>query len=103
MHHKSWMSASLYAFVEVYWILVWVRPGTGHAESEMTMSLMQGPVAIGGKLENRLKLPRKTKLITTLGRMTCKTRGGRENATAGQAELKIRLTQDQQNMVRARF
>ena len=59
----------------------------------------QGPVAVGGKLENRLKLHKKAKLVTTLGRMTCKTRMGRENATAGQAELKLRLSDDQRSQV----
>ena len=59
----------------------------------------QGPVAVGGKVENRLKLPKKAKLISTLGRMTCNTRMGRENATAGQAELRLRLSDDQRSQV----
>lgn len=60
---------------------------------------MQGPVAVGAKAENRLKLHKKAKLVSTLGRMTCKTRMGRENATAGQAELKLRLGDDQRSQV----
>ncbi|CAL5224470.1 g7162 [Coccomyxa viridis] len=59
----------------------------------------KGPVAVGGKVENRLKLPKKAKLISTLGRMTCNTRMGRENATAGQAELRLRLSDDQRSQV----
>ena len=62
-------------------------------------SCQQGPVAVGGKVENRLKLPKKAKLISTLGRMTCNTRMGRENATAGQAELRLRLSDDQRSQV----
>lgn len=60
---------------------------------------VQGPVALGLKAENRLKLHKKAKLVSTLGRMTCKTRMGRENATAGQAELKLRLGDDQRSQV----
>lgn len=60
---------------------------------------MQGPVAVGGKVENRLRLHKKAKLVSTLGRMTCNTRMGRENATAGQAELKLRLSDDQRSQV----
>ncbi|CAL8463774.1 g3308 [Coccomyxa elongata] len=59
----------------------------------------KGPVAIGAKVENRIKLHKKAKLVSTLGRMTCKTRMGRENATAGQAELKLRLGDDQRSQV----
>lgn len=62
---------------------------------------VQGPVAVGLKAENRLKLHKKAKLVSTLGRMTCKTRMGRENATAGQAELKLRLGDDQRSQVGA--
>ncbi len=62
---------------------------------------MQGPVAVGAKVENRIKLHKKAKLVSTLGRMTCKTRMGRENATAGQAELKLRLGDDQRSQVRS--
>ncbi|EIE27818.1 hypothetical protein COCSUDRAFT_26914 [Coccomyxa subellipsoidea C-169] len=58
-----------------------------------------GPVAVGLKAENRLKLHKKAKLVSTLGRMTCKTRMGRENATAGQAELKLRLGDDQRSQI----
>ena len=61
---------------------------------------LQGPVAIGGKVENRLRLHKKAKLVSTLGRMTCNTRMGRENATAGQAELKLRISDDQRSQVR---
>ncbi len=56
-------------------------------------------MAVGLKAENRLKLHKKAKLVSTLGRMTCKTRMGRENATAGQAELKLRLGDDQRSQV----
>lgn len=56
-------------------------------------------MAVGGKIENRLKLPKKAKLVSTLGRMTCNTRMGRENATAGQAELRLRLSDDQRSQV----
>ncbi|KAK9917294.1 hypothetical protein WJX75_002892 [Coccomyxa subellipsoidea] len=59
----------------------------------------KGPVALGLKAENRLKLHKKAKLVSTLGRMTCKTRMGRENATAGQAELKLRLGDDQRSQI----
>lgn len=57
-------------------------------------------MAVGAKVENRLKLHKKAKLVSTLGRMTCNTRMGRENATAGQAELKLRLSDDQRSQVR---
>ena len=50
-------------------------------------------------MENRLRLHKKAKLVSTLGRMSCNTRMGRENATAGQAELKLRLSDDQRSMV----
>ena len=63
------------------------------------LAAWQGPVAVGGKVENRLRLHKKAKLVSTLGRMTCNTRMGRENATAGQAELKLRLSDDQRSMV----
>jgi hypothetical protein len=56
-------------------------------------------VAVGTKLENRLKLHKRAKLVSTLGRMTCKTRVGQEKATAGQAELKLRISEDQRNQV----
>ena len=50
-------------------------------------------------MENRLRLHKRAKLVSTLGRMMCNTRMGRENATAGQAELKLRLSDDQRSMV----
>ena len=48
-------------------------------------------MALGGKVEARAKLGRKVKVVLTGGRMmTLATRGTREIATAGNAELKLR-------------
>lgn len=60
----------------------------------------QGPVALGVKVEDRLKVARNAKLVAAVGGMTTKTRVGRENATAGNAELKMRLGADERTQVR---
>lgn len=62
----------------------------------------QGPVALGVKVEDRLKVARNAKLVAAVGGMTTKTRVGRENATAGNAELKMRLGADERTQVRPR-
>ena len=59
----------------------------------------QGPVALGVKVEDRLKVARNAKLVAAVGGMTTKTRVGRENATAGNAELKMRLGADERTQV----
>ncbi|KAK9820840.1 hypothetical protein WJX81_004481 [Elliptochloris bilobata] len=59
----------------------------------------KGPVALGIKVEDRLKVARNAKLVAAVGGMTTKTRAGRENATAGNAELKLRLGADERTQV----
>ena len=49
-----------------------------------------GPIALGAKIEQRVGVTRDVDAGVTLGAMTTKTRvGGRETATAGNAELKL--------------
>ena len=49
-----------------------------------------GPIALGAKLEQRVALGRDLEAGATVGAMTTKTRvGGRETATAGNAEVKL--------------
>ena len=57
-------------------------------------------MALGMKVEDRLKVARNAKLVAAVGGMTTKTRVGRENATAGNAELKMRLGADERTQVR---
>ncbi len=52
------------------------------------------------KVEDRVKVARNAKLVAAVGGMTTKTRVGRENATAGNAELKMRLGADERTQVR---
>lgn len=51
-------------------------------------------------MEDRVKVARNAKLVAAVGGMTTKTRVGRENATAGNAELKMRLGADERTQVR---
>ena len=80
----------------------WLRAaGLQRPHLRMTrLRLLQGPVALGAKVEDRLKVARNAKLVAAVGGMTTKTRAGRENATAGNAELKLRLGADERTQVR---
>lgn len=50
--------------------------------------MVQGPVAYGAKIENRLKVKRGLKSTIGAGIMTTKTRVGRETALAANADIK---------------
>jgi len=77
------------------------RRPSGAPRAQARGAARQGPVALGVKVEDRLKVRKNAKLVAAVGGMTTKTRGGRENATAGNAELKMRLGADERTQARA--